>query len=109
MSITFTVEGERSDPERPETYLNVHNANGVALLAWLDLPTDQGGSAPAREVAARCRRRLWPEARNEDRGEAGYEAGRVISGGRAPGTLNDRTEKLLKLCERAGSKHITWG
>jgi len=109
VGVTFKVEGERLNWAAPDTFVDANLSNAAALLAWLDLPADLHGQLPARELAARCRRRLWPEARNVDEGEAGAESGRVISGGRRPGYLEGRTADLLRVCDRAGDRNVVWG
>lgn len=116
MSITFQAEGERTDLDRPETYLNVNNVNGAELLWWLGLSGEPYGEVSAADLAASCRRRLWPEARNADTGRPAEEPpeyhGRVHVGGRAPGYLPARAADLLKLCERAtarGAERIKLG
>lgn len=111
MSITFKVEGERADWDRPETFLNVNNVNGCDLLRWLGLSADPYGEVSAADLAARCRRRLWPEARNADGGRPAEEHGRIVMGARAPGYLPARAGELLELCKRAGesgAERIVW-
>ena len=115
MSITFNVEGERPDLDRPETYLNVNNVNGAELLRWLGLSGEPYGEVSASELEARCRRRLWPEPRNADTGRPAqvFDArNRIHIGGRRAGYLPEKAEELVKLCERAkarGAERIRWG
>ena len=116
MSITFNVEGERPDLDRPETYLNVNNMNGAELLRWLGLSGEPYGEVSTSDLEARCRRRLWPEPRNADTGRSAEEPeehrGRVHIGGRRAGYLPEKAEELVKLCERAkarGAERIRWG
>lgn len=109
MSVTYHVEGERSDFERPETFVNMHIGNAADVAEWLGLDEWRYGEIEASELAARCRRRLWPEARNQDPGVEGSESGRVITGGRRAGYLPEKAAELLALCERAGDKRIVWG
>ena len=111
MSVTFWIAGERQDPEAwEERFVNLCNANARDLLAWLALPGggDLCGDIPARELAARCRRRLWDEARNHDAGiePAVEHGGRLVVGGREPGYLRRRTEQLLNLCALAGEEGV---
>jgi hypothetical protein len=139
MSITFSIEGRRHDCKEPwecgECLLfnvNVSNTNAYAILEWLGLNPDPWGQAnncDPTDFAARCRRRLWPEAFNEDQGvqptadgrpidtssdesmEKSVEGARVIDCGRRPGYLKDRTAQLLVLADEAirlGSK-VVWG
>ena len=70
---------------------------------------DLYGQMPARELAARCRRRLWPEARNLDPGLADEQEGRCFVFGRPAGYLRSRTEELLCLAESAGDGIVSWG
>lgn len=111
MSITFNIEGERSDLETGANYLNLADPNARDLLRWLGLDVKgwSFGSIPSADLAARCRRRLWPEARNEDPGIEGYERGCVINCGRRAGYLPEKAEALLKLCELAKGRRIVWG
>lgn len=94
--------------------INLNNRNACDLLAWLDLPTEEYGSLPAREMAARCKRRTWDVARNLDAGiePQAYKVPngpQVYSGGREPGYLRHRVEQLLQLAEKAGDGQIVWG
>jgi hypothetical protein len=106
----FTIKGRHFDVENPSSYLNVNNRNAADLLRWLDLPfteEDIYGEISATELAAKCRRRLWPEPRNDDPGLDGSDTKRpgkcrIVECGRDPGYLKGRTEVLLKLCEKAG-------
>jgi hypothetical protein len=116
MSVTFTIH-ESSHcrfswhcTECATFEVNVTNVNAVDLLQWLGLePTPTGSIAPS-ELAARCRRRLWPEPRNLDPGVPGHVEGRVTFCGRAEGYLRQRTRELLRLAERAiaTSGRIEW-
>lgn len=112
MSITFQIEGERIKWEDPDydSFMNLNERNGLDLIAWLNFPApvDSYGEIPARELAALCTRRLWPEDRNTDEGIAVVSAGRIHMGGRCTGYLKGRTEELLKLCNRAGDRRIVW-
>ena len=100
MSVTFSI-GSRvtCDLQHPDRWLNLSNGNAAGLLVWLGLPTDDlYGSIPARELAARCRRRLWAEARNVDPRLPDEHAGRCHFLGRPEGYLRTRTEELLRIC-----------
>jgi hypothetical protein len=80
MSVTFSI-GSRvaADPGCPDTFLNLANRNAADLLAWLGLPSAElYGSLPGRELAALCRRRLWPEKRNVDAERAEERIGRSV-------------------------------
>jgi hypothetical protein len=119
MSVTFSPTGHKHSCENPfecpvcsVLHLNVSNANARALLQWLDLEYgDLWGEINASELAAKCRRRLWPEERNIDPGVPAVEEGRVIDCGRRPGYLPERTAQLLKLAEEAQKMGVTvsWG
>ena len=109
MSVTFQIEGERADLETGANYLNLANGNAAELLRWLGLEDGNYGAIRSTDLAARCRRRLWPEKRNEDPGREGAENGRVIDCGRRAGYLPEKAADLLKLCERAGHRRIVWG
>lgn len=138
MSITFRTSNHTCDCSRrwlrecevvghdmslwPEPYscdicvnleMNLANMNAGELLRWLDLECVPYGEAPAREVAAKCRRRLWDEPRNHDAGlpaeeikEPGYV--QVFICGRDPGYLREKTAKLLKIAEAAGEGLVLW-
>jgi hypothetical protein len=110
MSVTFSI-GLRvaAHLDRPDRFLNLANRNAADLLAWLGLPSeDLCGSLPARDLAARCRRRLWPETRNVDAGLPEERIGRSVFLGRPAGYLRSRTEDLLRLAELAGDDVISW-
>ena len=97
-----------------EAEFNLNNRNAVDLLAWLELPTEEYGSVPARELAAKCRRRTWDVARNHDPAIEGDEykvqnGPLVIEGCRPEGYLRHRVEQLLQLAEKAGDGQIVWG
>jgi hypothetical protein len=135
MSVTFESPSIPSDVETGEGQINVSNVNACDILRWLDIPLDGPdgllGSISARELAARCRRRLWDIPQNHDEGLAATDSGenrlfviepdgsqrlvagepgpRVIFGGRPPGYLRQKTKQLLELAEKAGDGVITWG
>lgn len=113
MSVTFYVYGQDNE----DLELNVSNSNARDLFSWLGYDEEaQGelhGELNARELAARCRRRLWPEARNHDAAvpsyvETGTGGATLISCGRPAGYLEDRTRQLLKLAEAVGDGPITF-
>ena len=111
-----------SDQEAPLMYscedctdveLNMANANAVEWLRWVGLPADYGGQVEARDLAARCRRRLWDEQRNHDPAVEGaaykIEGGpRVLVMDRRPCYLREQTERMLRICEKAGDRLIAW-
>ncbi len=103
MSVTFSARGYRSAANDTEAWINLANANAADLLEWLGYPREPlYGSLDARELAARCRRRLWPEARNVDPALPSHVEGRFIFCGRRPAYLRERTAELLAIAERAG-------
>jgi hypothetical protein len=118
VSVTFRSRSIEIDLADASTYLNVANINAGDLLRWLSLPAydEHGclcGELPAAELSARCRRRLWPEARNFDPARAATDfqvpgRARVIDCGRPEGYLRERTEQLLALCERDRESIIDW-
>jgi hypothetical protein len=59
------------------------------------------GTLRARDLAARCRRRLWPEPRNIDPAIPSSVDGIMIEAGRPAGYLRDRTARLLAIAEDA--------
>ena len=99
MSVTFWTGDESA------AGLNLSNANAADLLAWLGYERDElAGELAGSDLAARCRRRLWPEARNIDPGRetvthASPGCATVIECGRPQGYLRDRAAQLLKLAE----------
>lgn len=100
--------------------LNLNNRNAADLIRWLGMDvftlwSTEYGHCDAKELAARCRRRLWDEPRNYDVGldtshEETVEGGaRLIECGRDPGYLRHTVGKLLKIAERAGDNLVAWG
>lgn len=73
--------------------LRLPRSDALDLLAWLGLDRPEFGAVPASDLAARCRRRLWPMPRNVD----------PASPPRPAGTLRSMTARLLELCEAAPS------
>ena len=109
MSVTFSI-GERLSTDLEDSWINLANQNAADLLAWLGFPSDDlYGQIPARELAALCRRRLWPEARNADPEVPDVARGRFYRFGRPAGYLRQRTMELLHLAELAGDGVISWG
>ena len=108
MSVTFQIEGLAADYDDQSTYLNLANENAGDLLEWLALARVLWGELDARELAARCRRRLWDVSRNYDPARAESVDGRVVVCGRFAGYLRERTADLLRLAERAGAARIRW-
>ena len=116
MGIQFTIQGTRIDWENPDTYVEVGQGNAVFILEALKVPVGEGnliGDLPSSEMAARCRRILWPEF--HDPGTEGSEYGgpgtghcRVIEGGRAEGYLQRKAKELLGLATKAGDRNIQW-
>jgi len=137
MSVTFMMEGYRCDCENPfecascsKLTMNLCNENAGDLLDWLGITSGLWEAEPFNAVtlAALCRRRLWPEPRNQDPGrepmingqrlefrpdpnaEAVTKA-RLVDCGRRPGYLNRATARLLVIAEAAirEGRKITWG
>ena len=102
MSVTFSI-GNRVSTELDDAWINLCNQNAADLLRSLGLPADDlYGQLPASELAARCRRRLWPEPRNLDPALPDESADRYHRFGRPCGYLRQRTAELLRLAELAG-------
>jgi hypothetical protein len=92
--------------------MNLANQNAMEFIHWLGINADY--SIPAPEMAALCRRRLWDEKRNHDPAKDGDEykvegGPRVIIAERRPGYLREKTEIMLRICEKAGDRLIAWG
>ena len=110
MSITFFVTGQDSDAD-----MNLSNSNAWALLEWIGITPDHGGSIPAQELAALIRRRLWPEVR--ERGDEGTAPSvdaapghcTLIDCGRVAGYFQARASQLIQLADAAGEGTIAWG
>ncbi|MDB4935416.1 MAG: hypothetical protein JWP87_2388 [Labilithrix sp.] len=74
-----------------ERLLDVPRDEGLDLLDWLGLGRPDFGAIPARELAPRCRRRLWDVPRN------------------AQPSLRTRTGELLAVAEAAGEGMVMFG
>lgn len=110
-TITFVIAGDTEYAESdPSSYMLLSERDARDLLKWLGEPGDVWGVIQSKEMAARCRRRLWPEARNHDPALVGQE--RVVRGvkravpAREAGFLRTKTEEMLRLCERADGRPI---
>jgi hypothetical protein len=110
MSVTFSASAIQVDYDDPLTFVSLANVNAADLMTWIGLPTFDVlvGELPVGEVAAKCRRRLWPIPRNDDAGSAATVEGRRIQFARRPGYLRETTARLLELCDRAGTGSIRW-
>ena len=109
MSVTFSI-GNRVSTNLDDQWINISNQNAADLLVWLGLPVEHlVGELPARELAALCRRRLWPEPRNLDPEVPDQISNRFYCFGRPNGYLRQRTAELLHLAELAGDGLISWG
>jgi len=71
--------------------LEIPRFEGLALLEWLGLGRPDFGAIAARELAPRCRRRLWAVERNDDP------------------RLRSRTSELLAVAETAGEGMVLFG
>lgn len=71
--------------------LDLPRGEGLDLLDWLGLGRPEFGAIAARELAPRCRRRLWNIERNEHT------------------TLRARTAELLAVAESAGDGMVLFG
>ncbi len=116
---------DASDNDWPEVYscehcrseINLANGNALDLMRWLDVEADYCGTVDARELAAKCRRRLWNESRNHDPAMTGEQfaerlgveqSPRLIICDRRPDYLREQTERMLALAEKAGENSISW-
>ena len=100
------LEASGSGSPRVSSDLSAQAAEAV----WLGLPVEHlVGELPARELAALCRRRLWPEPRNLDPEVPDQISNRFYCFGRPNGYLRQRTAELLHLAELAGDGLISWG
>ena len=102
MSISFWTRDEAEG-------LNLSNANACDLLRWLGYEAEPVGTLRAGDLAARCRRRLWPEPRNQDPAIPGSVDGRMIDAGRPADYLRDRTARLLAIAECAPEGIVRFG
>ena len=71
--------------------LDLARSEGLDLLDWLGLGRPEFGAISARELAPRCRRRLWDIARN------------------AHPSLRAHTAELLSVAEAAGEGMVLFG
>ncbi len=71
--------------------LDLPRSEGLDLLDWLGLGRPEFGAIAARDLAPRCRRRLWNIERNEHP------------------TLRARTAELLVVAELAGDGMVLFG
>ncbi len=71
--------------------LDLPRSEGLDLLDWLGLGRPEFGAISARELAPRCRRRLWDIERN------------------AHPSLRARTAELLSVAEAAGDAMVLFG
>jgi hypothetical protein len=93
--------------ERDQWSMNLSNSNAADLCEWLGAPFEEySGELPATELAALCRRRLWPEPRNQGvevpaRVESVPGRATIVTCAREADYLPRRTRQLLDLCERS--------
>jgi hypothetical protein len=110
MSVTFHIEGVAVDYDDPQTFVNFSNLNAIDLLEWLgyQLGPNLIGVLDARDLAARCRRRLWDEPRNYDPAvpATSSASGRLTMCGRPAGGLRSRCQDLLRLAVAANKRPI---
>jgi hypothetical protein len=105
--ITFRVAGDvDAAPDDETTILTLSRSDALDLVAWVGLPRDDWGALDSTDLAARCRRRLWPEERNFDREHVVRDRRGGIVACRLAGALRGWTERLLGLTQRAGEQPI---
>jgi hypothetical protein len=85
---SLCVAGPGARGSRP---LDLPRGEGLDLLDWLGLGRPEFGAISARELAPRCRRRLWDVERNTHV------------------TLRARTAELLAVAEAAGEGLVLFG
>lgn len=112
MSTDFYIQGQHRNPP-----LNYSSANAEDVLRWLgvDPRTEDGlcGDIKGTELAAKCRRRLWPEKRNETPAVESTDVKRpgqcrIIMGSREANYHQERARELLVLAESAGERMVCW-
>ena len=86
----FRFAPARLDPDTL-TWMSLPREEGLALLEWLGLGRPEFGAIAARELAPRCRRRLWSVERNQNP------------------ALRSRTTELLAVAEAAGEGMVLFG
>lgn len=90
-------------------FMNLSNFNAADFLRWLDLYTPRlTGVIKASEIVARCKRRLWPEARNSDPGTETVQKDKLILYGRPEGYMQEKCEQMIRLCEETRAEWIAW-
>jgi hypothetical protein len=113
VSVTFRIEGVPVDYDDRRTFVNFSNLNARDLLEWLGCCIGPAliGTVNARDLAARCRRRLWDEPRNHDPAVLPISSatGRFTLCGRPAGGLRARCQELLELAEAAQERRIHFG
>jgi hypothetical protein len=74
--------------------------DALDLLQWLGLERPEFGAVRRSELAALCRRRLWPMPRNIDP---------AVPNRRPAGTLRAATADMLAFVEQFDGSHVTFG
>ena len=108
------MPSELSCGDCTDVEVNMSEGNAMEWLRWIGLAAEYGGEIKASDLAALCRRRLWDEARNYDPAVAGSDRqeqgrARLIVCDRRPNYLREKTEQMLKICEKAADRLIAWG
>jgi len=113
MGVTFIVETARGN--QVVTRYTLDDPNARDLLEWLGLDAGESlsGKMPGRELAARCRRRLWDEPRNRGAGRPAVtvrKPGRcaVRHAGRRADYLRQKAADLLFVAGLAGDGSVLW-
>lgn len=108
-TIVFMIAGDTEYAlDKPETFVQLTEVDALDLMRWLDLPAEDFGVVEANDLAARCRRRQWPLARNIDPAVPARSMRAVNSNltysvpAREEGYLRAKTNEILRLAERAG-------
>lgn len=107
--IVFIIAGDLEYAmDKPETFVSLSEVDALDLLQWLGFPAEDFGVVDAPDLAARCRRRQWPLARNIDPALPARNMRAVNSNvsyavpAREEGYLCAKTSEILRLAERAG-------
>lgn len=94
--------------------LNVANANGRALLEWLEIPFDYCGKIKASELRAKIGRALMrgeshaAENSRPVQEEVGDRGARLIDGGLPAVRFKRYAATLIKVCEVDPEGEVSW-
>jgi len=113
MSVRFVIETARGN--KVVTRYALDDPNARDLLGWLGIDAGESlnGKVPGRDLAARCRSRLWDEPRNRDAGRPAVtvrKPGRcaVNPAGPRADYLRQKAADLLFVAGLAGDGSVLW-